>query len=139
MPVLVGVILALGVSLFATLVGLDRDRAFYSTVTIVVASYYVLFAVMGGSAASVRSEGVVMLLFVVASALGFRRNMWVVAAALCGHGLLDSVHSSLITNPGVPAWWPPFCGAYDVTAGCYLALLLSRSRLTAASGVTRTP
>ena len=83
MPYLVGVGLALGVGLFATWLRLDRDRAFYSTVTIVVASYYVLFAVMGESSTALRSEFVVMLLFLVAAAVGFKQNMWVVAAALC--------------------------------------------------------
>ncbi len=46
---LVGAFLAFGVGLFATAVGLDRDRAFYPTVTIVIASYYALFAVMRAS------------------------------------------------------------------------------------------
>lgn len=49
MAFLVGAILALTVGLFATFVGLDRDRASYPVVTMVVASYYALFAVMGGS------------------------------------------------------------------------------------------
>ena len=42
MAILVGVILAAVVCGFATIVGLDRDRAFYPTVTIVIASYYAL-------------------------------------------------------------------------------------------------
>jgi hypothetical protein len=49
---MIGVILALAVGLLATKVSLDRDRAFYPVVTIVVASYYALFAVMGASGAS---------------------------------------------------------------------------------------
>ena len=49
MALLIGTSLALAVGLFATGLGLDRDRAFYPVVTIVVASYYALFAVMGGS------------------------------------------------------------------------------------------
>ena len=49
MPYLAGIVLALTVSGLANLVGLDRDRAFYPTVLVVIASYYVLFAVMGGS------------------------------------------------------------------------------------------
>src|ERR1700704_2776876 len=40
----VGVALALGISSLATVVGLDRDRAFYPTLMIVIASYYGLFA-----------------------------------------------------------------------------------------------
>ena len=43
----VGLVLALLVSSFARLVGFDRDRSFYPVVLIVIASYYVLFAVMG--------------------------------------------------------------------------------------------
>ena len=44
MPVMVGIVLAAAVAVFARLTGLDRDRAFYPVVTIVVASYYALFA-----------------------------------------------------------------------------------------------
>ena len=44
MPVVVGVLLAPAVGLFATTIGLDRDRSFYPVVTIVTASYYALFA-----------------------------------------------------------------------------------------------
>lgn len=40
--------LALAVSLFARFVGLDRDRAFYPTVMIVIAAIYGLFGAMGG-------------------------------------------------------------------------------------------
>ena len=48
MPVIVGLVLAAAVAIFARVTGLDRDRAFYPLVTIVVASFYALFAVMGG-------------------------------------------------------------------------------------------
>jgi hypothetical protein len=51
MPYLVGALLALGVGAFATLVGFDRERSFYPTVTIVIASYYWLFAIIGGGTA----------------------------------------------------------------------------------------
>ena len=95
--------------------------------TIVVASYYALFAVMGESAAALGRESTVILLFVLAAGVGFKRSLWVVAVALCAHGVFD-FHAGLIENPGVPGWWPPFCGAYDVTAGAYLAVLLSRSK-----------
>ena len=46
MPYTIGIVLSVGVALFASYVGFDRDRAFYPTVVIVVASYYVLFAAM---------------------------------------------------------------------------------------------
>jgi hypothetical protein len=49
MEYLIGVILSLAVSGSAAVIGFDRERAFYPTVLIVIASYYVLFAVMGAS------------------------------------------------------------------------------------------
>jgi hypothetical protein len=47
----IGLILAVAVAGSATVVGFDRERAFYPTVLIVIASYYVLFAAMGVPAA----------------------------------------------------------------------------------------
>ena len=49
MGYIVGIVLAFLVSFLARLARFDRDRAFYPTVLAVVASYYVLFAVIGGS------------------------------------------------------------------------------------------
>ena len=46
LPYVVGIVLSFGVALFARRVGFDRDRAFYPTVLIVIASHYVLFAAM---------------------------------------------------------------------------------------------
>ncbi|HEX7060514.1 MAG TPA: hypothetical protein VF200_01005 [Woeseiaceae bacterium] len=133
MAFLIGAILALGVGLFATFVGLDRDRAFYPVVTMVVASYYALFAVMGGSTEALLAESVAIFVFLGAAVAGFRLSLWLVAAALAAHGLFDFIHDDLIVNPGVPAWWPAFCGAYDVVAAAYLAWLLSRSTVRAAT------
>jgi hypothetical protein len=129
----VGTGLALGVSLFATVVGFDRDRAFYPTLMIVIASYYALFAVMGAGPAALVSESVAMGVFVLVSILGFRWNLWVLVGGLCAHGLFDMVHFRLIENPGVPVWWPAFCLTYDVTAGVYLAWRLGRAKILAAA------
>jgi hypothetical protein len=126
MPLLIGVLLAFAVGLFATAVGLDRDRAFYPTVTIVVASYYVLFAVMGASTETLVLESSAGAVFVAAAAYGFKFSPWVVVMALGGHGVFDLVHGRVISNPGVPAWWPSWCLAYDVTAAAYLTWRLKR-------------
>ena len=127
MPYLIGVVLALSVSVFATVSRFDRDRAFYPTALIVIASTYVLFAVMGGSGRVIVAESLVMGIFVLAASLGFRRNLRLVAAALFAHGVLDLVHGRLIANPGVPGWWPAFCLTYDVVAAGYLAWTLTRT------------
>ena len=129
MPVLVGIGLALATCFgFGTAAGFDRDRAFYPTVTIVVASYYALFAVMGGSLEALAAECVVIAGFIAVAILGFKRNPWLLAGALAAHGLFDAVHGRVIANPGVPSWWPAFCLAFDVTAAVYLFALLKRAR-----------
>lgn len=120
----IGLALAVAVTLFARFSGFDRDRAFYPTVTIVVAHYYVLYALIGGE--GLLPELAVMALFVAAAVTGFRTSLWLVAAALTGHGLFDFVHAHLIVNPGVPLWWPSFCAGFDVTAGACMAWLLTR-------------
>jgi hypothetical protein len=116
--------LALAVCLMGTAVGFDRDRAFYSAVTLVVASYYGLFAVMGGSMPALMKESVAMTAFLVLAILGFKRSPWILVAALFAHGVYDAVHGRLLSNPGLPLWWPSFCLAYDVTSAAYLGALL---------------
>lgn len=133
MALLVGVTLALAVGIFATLTGLDRDRAFYTTVAIVVASLYSLFAVMGESTHALVVESLIGCVFLVVATAGFRSSLWLVAVALGGHGLFDFVHGAVVSNPGVPSWWPAFCGSYDVVAAAYLAWLLAAGRLRASS------
>src|SRR5436305_5984838 len=112
LPYVVGVVLSIGVALFARRVGFDRDRAFYPTVLIVVASYYVLFAVMNGSVETVLLESIIMALFAVAAVAGFKGSAWIVVAALAGHGVQDAVHGHIVANAGVPAWWAAWCLAY---------------------------
>jgi hypothetical protein len=124
MPYAIGIVLSAVVAVFARSVGLDRDRAFYPTVMIVIALYYVLFAVMSGSIQAVVLESAVMTLFVIAAVAGFKSNPWIVVAALAGHGVFDAVHGYVIENTGVPAWWPAWCLAYDVGAAAGLAWLL---------------
>jgi hypothetical protein len=124
LPFGVGIVLSMAVAVFARFVGFDRDRAFYPTVMIVIAAYYVLFAVMSGSVHTVVIESVVMVLFAVAAVAGFKSSAWIVVAALAGHGVFDAVHDRLIENAGVPAWWPAWCLAYDVGAAAVLAGLL---------------
>ncbi len=129
MPLLIGVLLAVAVGVMCTAAGLDRDRALYPAVTLVVASYYILFGVMGGSTQALVLEILVATIYIVAAVVGFRSSLWIVVIALAGHGALDLVHDRVIANPGMPAWWPAFCLAYDVTAAAYLAWVLKTSRV----------
>lgn len=137
MDFLIGIALALGVGIFAALVGLDRERAFYSTVLIVVASYYLLFAAMGASAPVLRLEILLFVPFALLAVIGFRNSEWWIAAGLVAHGIFDFLRVGHISNPGVPGFWPDFCMGFDVFAGAWLAALIvrrGRERRDASSG-----
>jgi len=129
LPAVVGVALAVAVSIFARIVGFDRDRAFYPVVLVIVASYYDLFSILGGGTGLV-AETIGFVLFAAAAALGFRTNLWIVVAGLAAHGVFDFFHHALVENPGVPTWWPSWCLAYDVAAAVCLAALLGKGAIS---------
>ena len=133
MPTLVGFGLALVVvAALGRIVGLDRDRAFYPVVLIVIASYYVLFAVMAAGH-GLLIELVMFALFAVAAILGFRISLWIVAAGLAMHGLFDFTRHWFLAGRGVPEWWPAFCLAFDLLAALGLAAILLLEKRGSAS------
>jgi hypothetical protein len=125
MEYLIGVLLALAVVGLAASVGFYRERSFYSTALIVIASFYVLFAVMGATRRTLITEIVIAGVFTLFAVIGYRRSFWLVAVATVGHGLFDFVHHLFIDNAGMPPWWPGFCGAFDVVFGGALAIFLT--------------
>jgi hypothetical protein len=130
---LVGALLAFAVGVLGRVSGLDRDRAFYPTAMIVIASLYCLFAVIGASSRALVLESLVAAVFIAAALLGFRSTLWIVVIALAAHGVFDLFHGRLLANPGVPVWWPAFCFTYDVAAAGFLAWLLGSGRIRAAT------
>ena len=128
MPYIIGIVSALAISVYATALQLDRDRAFYPTVLNVIALLYILFAAIGGASGRVFViEALIGGVFIAAASVGFRGSLWLVAAGLAAHGIQDFFHGSIVANPGVPVWWPAFCGAYDVAAAGYLAWRLTQA------------
>lgn len=120
----IGVILGLAIAAAATVIGFVRDRSFYPTVLIVIATYYVLFAVMGDAYEALIAELLVAGVFLLVAIVGYRTSLWVVALGLVAHGIFDYNHGLLIENAGVPGWWPGFCLAIDVTLGAWLIVVL---------------
>ena len=134
MEYLIGLLLSLAVAGLAVGVGFDRDRAFYPTVAIVVASYYVLFAVMGASSRTLVMEIGVAFGFLVLATVGYKTSLWLAVIAIAGHGVFDMVHHLFIDNPGMPHWWPGFCATFDVIFGGVMAVSLLRHGLADGSG-----
>ena len=131
MEYLIGLFLFLAVTGLVVAVGLDRERAFYPTVLIVIASYYVLFALMGASTRTLGLEIAVAVVFLGVAVIGFKRNLWWIAIALVGHGVFDMLRRLLYENPGVPPCWPGFCLVFDVILGGLLAQRLMSRKLSA--------
>ena len=131
MDFLIGVVLALIAGISLTLLRMDRDRAVYPTILIVIALLYELFAAMAGSSHAALAELVPAVIFIALAVAGFKSTLWFIVAGLALHGIWDFVHPIFIQNPGVPTFWPAFCSAYDVTAALYLAWLLSSKRIVA--------
>ncbi|MEO7941505.1 MAG: hypothetical protein ABIR55_23005 [Burkholderiaceae bacterium] len=135
MAYLVGLLLALLLFAIAAAVRLDRERAFYPTVLMTIALYYVLFGVIGGETRVLMIEVGVASVFLLTAIAGFKWSAWLIVAGMAGHGLFDSVHGALYVDRGVPLWWPAFCGTFDITAALVLAALLLRRRGSGASDV----
>lgn len=129
MGILIGIILAVVVSIFATTVGFDRERSFYPITLIIIAVLYGFFAILADSTRALLIESIPGAIFVATAVAGYMKKLWWVVAGLIGHGIFDLAHPHLISNPGVPIWWPGFCLAYDVTAGLCLAFLLKQSKI----------
>lgn len=134
MPYIVGITLALLLCAAAAAIGIDRDRAFYPSVLIAVASYYVAFAVGDGRGEIMLVEASIAAAFVVAAAVSFRNSPWIAVVGLGAHGLMDAFHHLLVDNAGVPEAWPGFCMAFDLVAAAVVAwLMLRRARIVKAS------
>jgi hypothetical protein len=129
MEYLIGLLLSLAVAGLAMMTGLDRERGFYPPILIVIASFYVLFAVMAAPRRTLIIEIAIASGFLLLAVIGYKTSLWLLAAGIVGHGIFDLVHHSLIDNPGVPGWWPGFCGAFDVIFGGLVAMLLLTRRV----------
>ena len=131
MEIAIGLILAFGACGLGVAVGFERDRAFYPVMLIVIASYYDLFGVIGGDQGVLGIELAISLGFATLAVLGFRVNLWLIVAGLLGHAGLDFFHAHVVTNSGLPGWWPTFCATFDAVAGFYLAWRLLAKRIDA--------
>lgn len=127
LPIVVGVLLGVGIAALGKFTRFDQERSFYFTVLVVIASYYVLFAVMGGSGHALIWELIVAAVFSTVAIVGALFSPMLVGMGIVAHGLFDFVHDGIVENAGVPTWWPGFCGSIDVVLGLWV-ISLARSR-----------
>lgn len=105
------------------------ERWLYSLGLLALPSLYALFALSVGEQSVSAREMMYGIPFLVAGLLfalvSIRQSASIVGALWVLHGVYDLAHGRLITNPGVPDWYPVWCFSVDVVVGGYL-LWLSR-------------
>jgi hypothetical protein len=101
----------------------------YAIGLLTLPSLYASFALFAGEQAVAVKEMIYGAPFLAAGLLfafvSVRRSAVLVGAFWILHGLYDLTHSRLLTNAGVPGWYPVWCFSVDVVVGVYL-LWLSR-------------
>ena len=105
------------------------ERWLYSLGLLTLPGLYAFFALQAGEQAVAVKEMIYGIPYVVAgiafALVSVRQSAVVVGALWLLHGLFDLVHGRLITNTGVPGWYPIWCFMVDAVIGSYL-LRLSR-------------
>lgn len=105
------------------------ERWLYSLSLLTLPGLYASFALRAGEPAVGVKEMIYGVPYVVAGLVfafvSVRGSAVVVGVFWLLHGLYDLVHGQLITNIGVPGWYPVWCFAVDAVIGSYL-LWLSR-------------
>ena len=97
--------------------------AFHSVALAVIGAIYVGFAFSDGRLSIVILELSVGTGFVVLALLGLWLAPVFLAIGLILHGCWDLAHRPRGVATRLPAWYPPFCAAYDfVFAGVFLLL-----------------
>jgi hypothetical protein len=125
LPISLGLLCAVAIAVAGRCSGFEKDRSFYPTVLIVIASYYLLFAAMANEAIIAESLGLAM--FSGIALVGAFLAPWLVGAGIILHGVFDLTHSHFIDNRGVPSWWAAFCATVDFALGLWV-IYISRKR-----------
>jgi len=120
---------AVGVLTIVFARGISGQHWLYAIGLLTLPTLYASFALGAGEQAVAVKEMIYGIPFVVAglvfAIVSVRHSAVVVGALWILHGLYDLTHSQLITNTGVPGWYPVWCFSVDVVIGAYL-LWLSR-------------
>ncbi len=129
---LAGVLVGLGTIAFARQI--RGEHWVYSLSLIILPMIYAGFAWAAGETPIGWQEMLYGLPFLIGGVvLSLVRPRWVAAivgALWLAHGGYDLLHPQLFINPGVPAWYPLFCGSVDIVVGLYLlGLVASSARL----------
>ena len=127
LAIFIGLCLALFIILAGKYSRFDRDTSYFPVLLIVIASYYVLFAIMQNQ--SIVFELMVASCFLFLAVFCAKKAPIVIGIALIMHGLYDILHVFVLKHQVAPHWWGEFCASVDIVLGIWV-IYLKRSEQT---------
>lgn len=113
--IIVGVSAGAAIAFSAHILKFDQDRSFYPTILIVIASCYVLFAMLAQQGA--RGEIIVSIVFIALAIAGHIGWYWIVGLGFFLHGFYDLGHALWGGGGHLPERWAGFCFGADLILG----------------------
>jgi hypothetical protein len=123
----IGVLVAIVVVLGFRAGRLEATRWVYPALLATFPVYYWVFAVYASDYRALPGEIVASVAFLAIAFIAYEfrsfATLLLQSVGYVAHAAYDFHHDALLSNSGVPTWWPEFCGSVDVLLGCYLAWL----------------
>lgn len=102
----------------------------YSIGLLTLPVLYASFALAAGEQSTAIKELIYgapyLLAGIIFAFVSLRWSAVSVGALWIAHGVYDLIHGRIITNIGVPVWYPLFCFSVDIVVGAYLVWLSRR-------------
>lgn len=127
LPVAIGAVLAVAIALISRITNFARDRSYFAVILIVISTYYVLFACIANQ--GIFAEIIIASIFVIMALAGACRWPMLLGTGIFMHGVFDVVHGNIISNAGIPIWWPMFCASIDMVLGIWVIYLAKTKRI----------
>lgn len=115
-----GGLMGLLIAALARAVKLDQHRFFAPVVLIIVAAFYVGFALLGGVSQIIMKELAAAFLFLILAIAGGAFYIPIAIFGLLLHGVFDVFHNAYVMNPHVPSWWPALCAGFDIAVAFWV-------------------
>ena len=131
-PAAIGAMLAIATVPLHMFLSKLHSQQFAALLLAVMGAIYAGFALQKGNLSQIATEVAAATGFFVGALAALWVNPWVVTFAYIAHGIWDYAHhEGSKLAPGswkfvvIPAWYPPWCAAYDWLAAATLAVIWS--------------
>lgn len=121
---LAGILVALVTILGIKFRGTENKPWTYPLILSSFPMFYFAFSIYAGDMDVLTREIVfaipIFVICILSAVKNLRFSGVLLGLGYLGHGVYDGLHESIFHNPGMPSWWPVFCGVIDVLVGIYI-------------------